>query len=54
AFCGAILGGIGGFLVSRGYSRKVAARAEREPIIFRVALPPGLVRFVTSSEGAGP
>lgn len=26
ALCGAILGGIGGFLIARGYSRKFAAR----------------------------
>ena len=43
ALCGAILGGIGGFLIARGYSRKFAARAEWQPIILSVALPPGLV-----------
>ena len=52
ALCGAILGGIGGFLIARGYSRKFAARAEWQPIILSVALPPGLVRFETSSEDA--
>lgn len=40
ALCGAILGGIGGFLIARGYSRKFAARAEWQPIILSVALPP--------------
>ena len=49
---GAILGGVGGFLIARGYSRKFAARAEWQPIILSVALPPGLVRFETSSEDA--
>lgn len=38
ALCGAILGGIGGFLIARGYSRKFAARAEWQPIILSVAL----------------
>jgi len=52
ALCGAVLGGIGGFLIARGYSRKFAARAEWQPIILSVALPPGLVRFETSSEDA--
>lgn len=52
ALCGAVLGGIGGFLIARGYSRKFAARAEWQPLILSVALPPGLVRFETSSEDA--
>ncbi len=38
--------------LTRGYSRKFAARAEWQPIILSVALPPGLVRFETSSEDA--
>ncbi|EPC9770869.1 SoxR reducing system protein RseC, partial [Shigella sonnei] len=32
--------------------RKFAARAEWQPIILSVALPPDLVRFETSSEDA--
>ena len=43
---------VGLFLIARGYSRKFAARAEWQPIILSVALPPGLVRFETSSEDA--
>ena len=40
ALCGAILGGVGGFLIARGCSRKFAARSEWQPIILSVALPP--------------
>ena len=47
-----LLGGVGGFLIARGCSRKFAARSEWQPIILSVALPPGLVRFETSSEDA--
>lgn len=39
ALCGAILGGVGGFLIARGCSRKFAARSEWQPIILSVALP---------------
>ena len=38
--------------IARGCSRKFAARSEWQPIILSVALPPGLVRFETSSEDA--
>lgn len=36
ALCGAILGGVGGFLIARGCSRKFAARSEWQPIILSV------------------
>lgn len=51
ALCGAILGGVGGFLIAWLLS-KVCCRSEWQPIILSVALPPGLVRFETSSEDA--
>ncbi|AFJ46103.1 SoxR-reducing system protein RseC [Shimwellia blattae] len=38
AFCGALLGGVGGFLVARGFSARVAARESWQPVILNVAL----------------
>lgn len=39
ALSGAILGGVGGFLIARGYSRKLAEREAWQPVILNVALP---------------
>lgn len=52
AMSGAVLGGVGGFLIARGYSRKLAAREAWQPVILNVALPPGIVRVDTSSADA--
>lgn len=52
ALSGAVLGGVGGFLIARGYSRKLASREAWQPVILNVALPPGLVRVDTSSTDA--
>lgn len=49
ALSGAVLGGVGGFLVARGYSRKLAERDAWQPVILNVALPPNLVRVETTS-----
>ncbi|VDY38890.1 SoxR reducing system protein RseC [Salmonella enterica subsp. arizonae] len=49
ALSGAVLGGMGGFLVARGYSRKLSERDAWQPVILNVALPPGLVRVETTS-----
>ncbi|EOH6333014.1 MULTISPECIES: SoxR-reducing system protein RseC [Citrobacter] len=49
ALSGAVLGGVGGFLIARGYSRKLAEREAWQPVILNVALPPGLVRVETPS-----
>lgn len=49
ALSGAILGGVGGFLIARGYSRKLAAREAWQPVILNVALPPDMIRVETSS-----
>lgn len=49
ALSGAILGGVGGFLIARGYSRKLAEREAWQPVILNVALAPGLVRVDTST-----
>ncbi|EHG7583570.1 MULTISPECIES: SoxR-reducing system protein RseC [Citrobacter] len=51
ALSGAVLGGVGGFLFARGFSRQLAERESWQPVILNVALPPGLVRVdATSSE----
>jgi len=42
--CGALLGGIGGFIVARGVSVKVGDRAAFQPVILNVALPPDTLR----------
>lgn len=47
ALSGAILGGVGGFLLARGFSRKLAEREARQPVILNVALPPDLLRVET-------
>ena len=47
ALSGAVLGGVGGFLIARGYSRKLAEREAWQPGILNVALPPDLIRVET-------
>ena len=42
ALCGAILGGVGGFLIAKGLSPRLAARETWQPIILSVGLPPDL------------
>lgn len=49
AFCGAILGGVGGFLIARGFSAKLTHRADWQPVILSVALPPDALRVETIS-----
>ena len=44
AACGALLGGIGGFIVAKGVSLKVGDRAAFQPVILSVALPPDALR----------
>ena len=43
--CGAILGGVGGFLLARSFSQKLATRNDWQPVIISVGLPPNMVRF---------
>lgn len=51
AFTGGILGGIGGFLVARGLSPKLASREAWQPVIISIGLPPDLLRVEhTTSE----
>lgn len=54
ALSGAVLGGVGGFLIARGFSRKLAAREAWQPVILNVALAPGLVRVETPSTETTP
>ncbi|UAK20195.1 SoxR-reducing system protein RseC [Kluyvera sp. CRP] len=50
ALCGAVLGGVGGFLVAKGFSPRLAARQTWQPVIISVGLPPDLIRTASSSE----
>lgn len=50
ALCGAVLGGVGGFLIARGFSPRLAARETWQPVIISVGLPPDLIRTASSSE----
>ena len=50
ALCGAVLGGVGGFLIARGVSPRLAARETWQPVIISVGLPPDLIRTASSSE----
>lgn len=44
ALCGAVLGGVGGFLIAKGFSPRLAARETWQPIIISIGLPPDLIR----------
>lgn len=46
--CGAILGGVGGFMLARSLSPKLATRSDWQPVILSVGLPPDLVRVDNS------
>ncbi|MTH45814.1 SoxR-reducing system protein RseC [Intestinirhabdus alba] len=50
ALSGAVLGGVGGFLIARGCSRRLAGREAWQPVVLNVALPPDVLRV---SAGAG-
>lgn len=54
ALSGAILGGVGGFLIARGYSRKLAEREAWQPVILNVALTPDMIRVETPSTETTP
>lgn len=53
AFAGGVLGGVGGFLIARGLSPRLAARETLQPVILSVGLPPDLLRVETASSEAG-
>ena len=50
ALCGAVLGGVGGFLIAKGLSPRLAAKETWQPIIISVGLPPDLIRTASSTE----
>ena len=52
AMCGAALGGVGGFLLARGLSPKLAERETWQPTILSVGLPPDELRVETLSSEA--
>ena len=52
AMCGAALGGIGGFLLARGLSPRLAVRDNWQPTILSVGLPPDELRVETLSSEA--
>lgn len=52
AMCGAALGGVGGFLLARGFSQKLAVREAWQPVILSVALAPDQLRVETLSSEA--
>ncbi len=52
AMCGAAMGGVGGFLLARGFSHKLAGREEWQPVILNVALAPDQLRVETLSSEA--
>ncbi|WLI75958.1 SoxR-reducing system protein RseC [Kosakonia sp. H02] len=54
AFCGAVLGGVGGFLLARGLSPRLATRSEWQPIILSVGLPPDLIRVADAPTESRP
>ncbi|WP_337009590.1 SoxR-reducing system protein RseC [Pantoea sp. AS142] len=49
AACGALLGGIGGFIVAKGVSMKFGDREAFQPVILNIALPPDTLRVETEA-----
>lgn len=52
AMCGGALGGVGGFMLARGFSQKLAEREAWQPVILSVGLPPNMLRVETLSSEA--
>ena len=49
AMSGAALGGVGGFLLARGFAPALSAREAWQPVILNVGLPPDALRIETQS-----
>ncbi|ROR05730.1 SoxR-reducing system protein RseC [Erwinia sp. JUb26] len=49
AACGALLGGIGGFIIARGISSILGRSASYQPVILSVALPPDALHVTTDA-----
>jgi len=52
AMSGGVLGGVGGFMLARGFSQKLAEKEAWQPIILSVGLPPDMLRVETLSSEA--
>lgn len=52
ALGGAVLGGVGGFLLARAFSPKLAAKDAWQPVILSVGLPPDMLRVETPHTNA--
>lgn len=52
AMCGGALGGVGGFMLARGFSQKLAEREAWQPVILSVGIPPNMLRVETLSSEA--
>jgi len=50
AMTGALLGGVGGFLLAKGLSPALSRRENWQPVILSVGLPPDELRVETSSQ----
>ncbi|MFG1174452.1 SoxR-reducing system protein RseC [Erwiniaceae bacterium CAU 1747] len=48
AACGALLGGVGGFIIARGISNVLGRSASYQPVILSVALPPDALHVTTT------
>jgi len=49
AACGALLGGVGGFIVAKGISGILGRSASYQPVILSVALPPDAIQINTDA-----
>ena len=49
AACGALLGGVGGFIVAKGISSVLGRSASYQPVILSVALPPDAIQVNTDA-----
>lgn len=45
AACGALLGGVGGFIIAKGLSTLLGDREAFQPVIFNITLPPDALRI---------
>ena len=45
AACGALLGGIGGFIIAKGLSTLLGDREAFQPVILNITLPPDALRI---------
>ncbi|WP_058913196.1 SoxR-reducing system protein RseC [Entomohabitans teleogrylli] len=51
ALCGAVLGGVGGFLAAKGLSPRFSQRESWQPVILSIGLDPDALRVISPSAG---